>query len=163
MEFSQFNTDCSSNDIPLMERRRFIRHPLCFPLSYKIVGKDGDSSQEKRSSTLDISMGGLLFSARRPAPIGSFVNVKMPFQNKVFNIRAKVAHCDKTTSKNLYNIGVSFYRVADSFKAKLIEQLYLISEFRDLWSVQLGREVTMEEASKEWIKKYSERFRRLYW
>jgi hypothetical protein len=87
----------------------------------------------------------------------------MPFQNKVFNVRAKVVHCDKSAETSLYNIGASFHRLSAAYKVKLIEQLYLISEFRDLRSIQLGREVTLEKASKEWIKRYSERFKRLYW
>jgi hypothetical protein len=87
----------------------------------------------------------------------------MPFEDKVFNVLAKVVHCNKSLDTSLYNVGVSFHRIHDAFKVKLIEQLYLISEYRDLRSIQLGREVSLEEASKEWIRRYSERFRRLYW
>jgi hypothetical protein len=29
--------------------------------------------------------------------------------------------------------------------------------------MQLGRQVSLEEASREWIKRYSERFKRMYW
>jgi RNase P/RNase MRP subunit p30 len=87
----------------------------------------------------------------------------MPFEDKVFKVMAKVVHCNKSLDTNLFNVGVSFYRLRDAFKVKLIEQLYLISEYRDLRSVQLGREVSLEEASREWIRRYSERFRRLYW
>jgi len=146
------------------EKRRFIRHPLCFPLSYKIVDKDADSGgKEARSSTLNISMGGLLFAAKRPVDAGSTIIVKMPFENKVFNIRAKVVHCDKNPETKLNNIGVRFYRTNDAFKVKLIEQIYLISEYRDLRSMQTGKEISLEEASREWIKRYSERFKRMYW
>ena len=87
----------------------------------------------------------------------------MPFQDKVFNVRAKVAHCDKNPETKLYNIGATFQRLSASYKVKLVEQLYLISEFRDLKSIELGREVSLEKASKEWIQRYSARFRKLYW
>ncbi len=89
--------------------------------------------------------------------------LKMPFQNKVFNVRAKVVRCEKSPETKLYNIGASFHRLSAAYKVKLIEQLYLISEFRDLRSVQLGREITLERASREWINRYSERFKKLYW
>ena len=146
------------------ERRRYIRHPVCFPLTYKVIEKGSHKeSREKHSTTINISQGGLLFSAARPVKPESSIVIKMPFQDKVFNVRAKVAHCTRSADTKLYNIGVYFYRFTDAFKVKLIEQMYLISEFRDLWSMQLGREISLEEASREWIKRYSERFKKLYW
>jgi c-di-GMP-binding flagellar brake protein YcgR len=95
--------------------------------------------------------------------MGSTIVVKMPFAEKIFNVRAKVVHCKKSPETKLYNIGVKFYRLNDAFKVKLIEQIYLISEYRDLISMQRGKEVSLEQASKEWIKRYSDRFSKLYW
>lgn len=152
--------------LPFAEKRHFIRHPICFPVAYKIIKKGQDSQtkeKERSSSTINISLGGLLFSARQVVDAGAIILLRLPFQDKIFNVRARVVHCEKSTSAKLYNIGVSFYRIQDAFKTKLIEQIYLISEFCDLWSMQLGREVSLEEASREWIKRYSARFRRLYW
>lgn len=153
------------NVLPISERRRFIRHPLCFPLTYKVLDKAAEKAEksEKKSSSINISMGGILFASRKPVKVGSIIMLKMPFQDKVFNIRAKVAHCDKNEETKLYNIGAAFHRMSAAYKVKLIEQLYLISEFRDLRSIQLGRDITLERASREWIKRYSDRFRRLYW
>lgn len=148
----------------MKERRRFIRHPLCFPLRYRVMEKGAAApGKETSSRTINISIGGLMFSARKPVDKGKLISIRMPFQDKVFNVRAKVVHCDCTGDKKLYNVGVCFYRMNDAFKVKLIEQLYLIAEFRDLWSIQLGREVSLEEASEEWIRRYSKRFERLYW
>jgi hypothetical protein len=152
--------------LPLVEQRHFIRHPLSFPIEYKILEKSSDkrgNGKGERSKTINVSQGGLMFAAKRPVEINSRINIKMPFQDKIFNVRAKVVHCDKSAETNFYNIGVCFFRFTDAFKAKLIEQIYLISEYRDLRSIQLGREIPLEEASREWIKRYSERFKRLYW
>lgn len=157
-------SDKKPKEIAVEERRRFIRHPLCFPLAYKVLDKGArDGKKEARSNTINVSMGGLLFAAKRPVETGSIIVVKMPFENKVFNIRARVVRCDKNPETKLNNIGVRFYRTNDAFKVKLIEQIYLISEYRDLKSMQLGRQVSLEEASREWIKRYSERFKRMYW
>jgi hypothetical protein len=88
----------------------------------------------------------------------------MPLQNKVFKVKAKVVHSSKDSENpKFFNVGVAFYRYSDAFKVKLIEQLYLIDEYRILRSLQLGYEITMEKASEEWIKRYSKRFARLYW
>jgi c-di-GMP-binding flagellar brake protein YcgR len=150
--------------IPVSERRRFIRHPLCFPLAYDVIGSTPTkSAAEKKSTTINISMGGILFASKKSVDPGSAIMLKMPFQNKVFNVRAKVVRCEKSPETKLYNIGASFHRLSAAYKVKLIEQLYLISEFRDLRSVQLGREITLERASREWINRYSERFKKLYW
>jgi len=148
------------------EHRHFIRHPVCFPLSYRMVPpakSDQPPSGEGKATTINISVGGLMFSATHPADIGSKVAIKIPFQDRVFNVKGNVVHCEKSIETKFYNVGINFYRITDAFKVKLIEQIYLISEFRDLWSVQQGREVSLEEASREWIKRYSARFKRLYW
>ena len=108
-------------------------------------------------------MGGLLFAAKRPTKLGSVIVIKMAFQDKIFNVRSKVVYCSKNPETRLYNMGVKFYRIHDAFKVKLIEQLFLISEFRDLQSMKLGHEISLEQASREWIKRYSDRFSRLYW
>jgi len=120
-------------------------------------------AEGKNSNTINISIGGLLFAAKRLVSMGSTIIVKMPFEDKIFNVKARVVHCKKSPETKLYNIGVKFYRLNDAFKVKLIEQIYLISEYRDLKSMQLGRQVSLEEASREWIKRYSERFKRMYW
>ncbi len=160
------NNNRTERDLPFAEKRHFIRHPICFPVAYRIIERSKGSQakgKERSSSTINISLGGLLFSAKQAVDIGALILLKLPFQDKIFNVRARVVHCEKSMSVALYNIGVSFYRIQDAFKTKLIEQIYLISEFRDLRSMQFGREVSLEEASREWIKRYSARFRRLYW
>lgn len=151
------------------ERRHFIRHPMCFPLKYKLVRKwpsrssEGEAGKEETSTTINVSRGGLLFSAKKSVKLDSLIMIRLPFQQKVFKIKAKVVHCTKDKETRMYSIGVCFLRFSDAFKVKLIEQIYLISEYRDLRSIQLGRELTLQEASREWISRYSERFRRLYW
>ena len=155
--------DASSMQI-IIERRHFIRHPISLPLAYKII-KSGESKilEDIRSKTINVSMGGLLFPAKHPVKTDSMIVMRMPFEDKVFNIKAKVVRCLKNRETKLYDIAVSFFRLHEAFKAKMIEQIYLISEYRDLLSLQLGKEVSLEEASRKWIKRYSERFKRLYW
>ncbi|MEI8176388.1 MAG: PilZ domain-containing protein [Candidatus Omnitrophota bacterium] len=153
----------SDDKTPMMERRRFIRHPVCFPLSYRTLEKNASRDDDRVSTTVNLGLGGLMFLAKEPVGVNAKIVVKMPFQDKVFNVRGKVVRCEKSKAEQLYDIGVSFYMLSDAFKAKLIEQMYRISEFRDLLSIQQGKEVQLEEASKEWIKKYSKRFKTLYW
>jgi len=156
--------DKKPREIAVEERRKFIRHPLCFPLAYSVVEKGSPvDKKETRSKTINISVGGLMFAAKHPVDAGATIIVKMPFEDKIFNIKAKVVRCDRNPETKLNNIGVRFYRTNDAFKVKLIEQIYLISEYRDLKSMQTGKQMSLEAASREWIKRYSERFKRMYW
>jgi hypothetical protein len=145
----------------VIEYRRFIRHPLCFPLSYKII--KSSKQDQPRTKTINISLGGLLFPTKEVVEVGAGIIIKMPFESKVFNIRAKVVRCVKSNQAKTYEVAVSFTSPKEAFKVKMIEQIYLIAEYRDLLSLQLGRDVSMEEASQKWIKRYSARFSRLYW
>ena len=150
--------------IQIIERRHFIRHPISLPLAYKVISvKPHKHLKGIRSETINVSIGGLLFPARHSVQNDSIISIKMPFEDKVFNIMAKVVRCLKNPETKLFDIAVSFLRIHEAFKVKMIEQIYLIAEYRDLLNLQLGREVSLEEASRKWIKRYSERFKRLYW
>ncbi len=148
----------------VIEYRHFIRHPLCLPLSYKVIEKSLKKNQENiPSQTINISLGGLLFPSKRPVDPESRIEIKMPFENKVFNIRAHVVRCSQNSETKLYDIAVSFLKTQEAFKAKMIEQIYLIAGYRDMLRLQSGKEVSLEDASRKWIKRYSARFKRLYW
>jgi len=144
----------------MVEKRRFVRHPICYPLEFEQASR----KIRQRCQTKDISEGGLLFLSTHQVECGQIIILKLPIQNKLFKIAAKVVHT-RTDAENpkLYNVGVSFQRYSDAFKVKLIEQIYLIDEYRALCSLQLGREISLEEASKKWIKLYSERFDKMFW
>ena len=141
------------------ERRRFIRHLLVSPLEFQVA----DAKEFQKSHTVNVSEGGLLFVSPHDVEKGQIIKLQMPLYNKVFKITAKVMHTEKNKETGLYNVGVAFINYSDAFKVKLIEQIYLIEEYRVLRSLQLGKEMTLQEASKEWIKRYSERFEKLYW
>ena len=147
------------------ERRRFIRHLLVSPLEFQIEKEaEADKDQKtERSETIDVSEGGLLFMSRQEVVEGMTITLNMPLYDKVFKIKANVVHVSKEEATGLYKVGVSFISYVDAFKVKLIEQIYLIEEYRVLRSLQLGKEMTLQDASKEWIKRYSERFQKLYW
>lgn len=153
----------SKKDIPVIERRHFIRHPIALPLVYQVIRPGTRKVEEGKTRTINAGLGGLLFPSKYPAKPGDILAIKMPFEDKTFSVKAKVVRCSDNPQAKVYDIAVSFFRLYEAFKVKMIEQIYLISEYRDLLSLQEGREVSMEEASQEWIKRYSARFKRMYW
>ena len=146
----------------IIERRRFIRHPISLPLKYKVI-KQGELPEAMEAETKNISIGGLSFPAKRPVKADSMIAISMPFEDKVFNIKARVVRCENNPETRLYDIAVNFFRLHEAFKVKMIEQIYLIAEYRDLLTLETGKEVSLEEASHKWVKRFSRRFSRLYW
>lgn len=142
------------------DRRRFIRHPICIPLEFERVKMP---QRKHKVESVNVSLGGLLFLSRVRIGIGTDITVSLPFKDKIFKVRGRVVRCDKDATARLYHTGISFLKVAEAFKVKLVEQLHFIEEYRCLRSVQLNREVSLPEASREWIKRYSRQFRELYW
>ncbi|MDD5060592.1 MAG: PilZ domain-containing protein [Candidatus Omnitrophica bacterium] len=145
----------------VIERRRFIRHPISLPLVYKVIKPN--TSADGKSETKNISIGGLSFPSKKAVQPDSMIAIRMPFEDKVFNIKAKVVRCENNSETKLYDIAVNFFRLHEAFKVKMIEQIYLIAEYRDLLILQSGKEVSLEEASRKWVKRFSKRFKRLYW
>ncbi len=135
------------------ERRRFIRHLLVNPVRFRV---EGDSKQFEKTETVNVSEGGLMFTTREKVKTGSVIELEMPLYDKSFKIKATVVHCEDDKADGQYRIGVAFTSYADAFKIKLIEQIYLIEEYRVLRSLQLGKDITLEAASKEWIERYFE-------
>ncbi len=144
--------------MPKKEKRKFIRHLLVSPLEYQLSGQETE-----RSETINVSEGGLLFMAKQEVSVGTLIKIQIPLYEKIFRIKAKVAHVAKDAETGLFRVGVFFSTYSDAFKVKLIEQIYLIEEYRVLRSLQMGKEIPLPEASKEWIKRYSARFQKLYW
>jgi len=142
------------------EKRRFLRHLLVYPLQFQVSEEKGFEKTE----TVNVSEGGLMFLSAKNVKEGETIKINIPLYDKVFHINAKVCHCAKDESNSsMFRVGVEFMTYQDAFKVKLIEQIYLIEEYRVLRSLQLGRDISLQEASKEWIKRYSERFKKLYW
>ena len=150
--------------LQVIECRNFIRHPMCLPLSYRVIEKTPKKDQNgTRSQTINVSLGGLLFPSKHPVDVQSRIEIKMPFEGKVFNVRALVVRCTRNLETSAYDVAVSFLKIQEAFKVKMIEQIYLIAGYRDMLSLESGEEISLEEASRKWIERYSERFKRLYW
>ena len=146
--------------LTMKERRQFVRHPICYPLEFEHAPR----KRCERSHTINVSEGGLLFLSRRVVERGKTITLKLPVQNRLFKVKARVVHVNEDKENpRLYNVGVAFYQHSDAFRVKLIEQIYLIDEYRAFRSIQLSRDVSFEEASKEWIRRYSKKFDELFW
>ena len=88
--------------VPMKERRHFIRHPVCYPLEFEYAPKN----IRERSYTTNISEGGLLFLSKHHVHCGKIIILKIPIQNKLFKVRARVIHVRQNIENPNLTVGI---------------------------------------------------------
>ncbi|KJJ84804.1 type IV pilus assembly PilZ [Candidatus Omnitrophus magneticus] len=142
-------------------RRRFDKHVIASPLHYEIV----DNPSKIDLNTFYSSEGGLLFASKHEVFPDEIIILKIPLYDKNFEIRAKVIYTAKSPEPEIdqFKVAVVFCSPSDAFRIKLVEQICLIEEYRIYRSLALTREILLQDASNEWIARYSEKFKKMYW
>ena len=138
------------------EKRRFFRHPISVPIRLRV----SDNEQTYPSHSSDISLGGLNFSWSKKLSRGTLLDITIPVKEKMFDIRAKVVYSKEDRKSARFRTGVSFIDFPSAFKAKLAEEVLQILEYRKSISRERGYEVSEEEAAKQWVSSFAERFGR---
>jgi len=133
--------------------RQFIRHPIDVPVEIGISGADPPACYH----THDISLGGLAFRSGCAVTPGQSVDIGIGLVQPPFRARARVAWC-RPHPLSGYELGVTFLDADDAFRARMVEQLCHIEDYR--LSVQRieGRELDVDAAAAEWIEKYAAQF-----
>ena len=133
--------------------RRFIRHTADVPIEVRSV--PGSAPVVQRG--LNVSEGGLAFLSDTCPSVEDTLEVRIPGVDPPFEAHARVAWC-RTQADGRYLVGVQFLDAADTFRARMVEQVCTIEKYRSDVSEQEGRELTSHEAAAEWIEKYAGRF-----
>lgn len=149
-----YNSAMLKNHLKIEEKRLFYRHPIHVPMRLNL--SDKKTALESQSS--DISLGGLSFLWRDKLGKGNLLNLTIPVKEKMFHVKAKVVYSKEDRKTGRFKTGVSFCDWPSAFKAKLAEEALEILEYRKLISVELGREVSEEEAAEKWIQKFASSF-----
>lgn len=153
------------------EVREFIRHTINFPIEFRLLEDDEhpDASQlpdlidhgadAKRTvgESVNVGFGGLAFESNFCPKIGDLIEIRIPTVNPPFIAKASVAWC-RTEPDGGYMIGASFLDASDAFRSRMVQQVCSIENYRKEVSANEGRELTVQEASNEWISKYAGRF-----
>jgi len=138
------------------ERRRYVRHPIHFPIAIRRGGGDEDT----RSHIGNLSEGGLCFDSPLSWTPESTLEVSFPVGDRLFTLQATVVRC--VASDDKYLVGVAFLEPQTSFRMKLAEQVLRIEELRRDLSRERGEEVSNEEAARLWVDDYARDFAELY-
>jgi len=137
--------------------REYIRHPTNVPL--EVIPQ---SAKEQLCLGLNnlplnnISQGGLSFYSPTRIHTNTVVKIKIRAIKPVFKANAVVQWCEK--SKDKFELGVQFLDKDDAFKARMVEQVCHIDQYRKETQQLTGRRMTWNKASIEWIEKNGKNF-----
>ena len=130
--------------------RSFIRHPTDIPIEIRLA----DQSCE-RESLRNVSRGGLCFLYPEAAPVGSTIIVRIALTSPPFEVNCQVTWCQ--ADGNAWQVGVEFLDRDDLFRARMVEQICHIEQYRRMREGE-GHALSSQEAALEWIERYADAF-----
>lgn len=132
--------------------RSFIRHPSDIPIDFQLEELITDGGDYLRN----VSHGGLAFSAKVAVSPGTTIRIKIPLIQPAFQAIGKVTWCHP--QNNEFEIGVQFMDEGDTFRARMVEQICHIEQYKQETFEKEGRKLSGEQAAIEWIEKYANEF-----
>lgn len=130
--------------------RNFIRHPSCIPIEF------GSCSAGIRALASNVSVGGLAFDSDHQVNPGDVVALKIATVSPVFEASAQVMWCKPKNTG--FELGVAFLDQEDAFRARMVEQICHIENYKEQVQQTEHRELSSEEAAHEWISKFADEF-----
>ncbi len=118
---------------------------------------DNDVTPNHPCDSLDnVSLGGLAFKSPQPIPNGQSIKISFPLLDKSHCLTGLVVWNKK--SANGFEIGMEFDRPDQLFHLRMIEQICHIEHYRTEVKHHEGRQLSSEQAAKEWISRYASDF-----
>jgi len=131
--------------------RSFIRHPTGIPIEISLEVQSNKSEQLR-----NVSRGGLCFIYPEATPVGSQIIVRIALTSPPFEARCQVTWCQ--ADGNAWQVGVEFIDQDDLFRARMVEQICHIEQYRRAVRASEGRAMSSHEAALEWIERYADAF-----
>ena len=136
------------------EKREFFRHPIKVPIQLTRVVNNAALNARAE----DLSQGGLAFFWPESIPEGTYLQLSIPVEKRLFKMNAHVTHSQKDEDTGLFKTGVCFEDSVSSFRAKLAEEILQIRQYREKMSLLRGHPFSEEDAAKIWIDRNAEDF-----
>jgi len=134
--------------------RRHIRQVTGIPIEVNLEYHQNHRAAE--DTITNVSLGGLCFIASDRLEVHEAIQVRIPLLDKQASIDARVAWCNKT--ERGYEVGLEFNDPEEVERLKMIEQICQIEDFRKQLERQQGRNLSSEQAAREWIGRYAGEF-----
>jgi len=134
--------------------RCFSRHSSAIPIDFQLEQLVQAGSELLKN----IGQGGLSFHSKIYVEPGATIRVKIPLIKPIFQALGEVIWCHQEGDD--YLIGVRFLDEDAVFRARMVEQICHIEQYKKDVQEKEGRRLNSEEAAKEWIHKFAMRFPR---
>lgn len=132
--------------------REYIRHPSSIPLEVKIADLPGPQNEYLNN----VSLGGLSFHSKNKLETGAGITIRIPLLRETIQVSGQVVWCNEQSPG--YEVGVAFRDREEAFRTRMVEQICHIEQYRNEVLELEHRQLTSEQAAKEWIKKYAGSF-----
>jgi hypothetical protein len=133
--------------------RSFIRHDTDLPIEVKV-----ETGAPSSNPLRNVSHGGLSFRHHAALPVGAQVRVAIAVAGPAFEALCRVVWCQP--EGKTWQLGVVFLDQEDLFRARMIEQVCQIEQYRKDERQYHGRNLSGQEAALEWIGKFAAGFPR---
>ena len=134
--------------------RNFIRHPADIPI--KIIKNESDDYY--RQPLQDISIGGLRCRLNEPLAIGDEIKIIIDLVEPILEISGRVVWC--RAADTAYELGIEYQGEEDVYRLRMVEQICHIEHYRKEIQIREGRNISSEQAAREWIDKFADGFPR---
>ncbi|WP_372863084.1 PilZ domain-containing protein [Spongiibacter sp.] len=132
--------------------REYLRHPSNIPVEVEVVER-----RERRSAqACDVSIAGLCCEVDKPVQPGSDVTFKVPSLSVDYTGHGRVVWCKPSAGR--YQLGIEFCSGRDAYRARMVEQICQIEDYRCRVAECEGRSLDGEEAAAEWISRFAATF-----
>jgi len=134
------------------ERRTFIRHPTEIPIEVAT----GEGVARGGRHLHDVSLGGISFESEFCPELGEIIEIRIPSVKPQFRTRGRVVWC--RTCDTGYEVGAQFLEETDAFRARMVEQVCHIEDYRRRVYEAEGRFLSGDQAAREWIQRFASTF-----
>ena len=131
--------------------RHFIRHPVSIPIT-----TDYANVAPEVCEASNVGIGGLTFSCKEEFKPGAILHLRIAYVVPAFETQARVVWCHR--QEGAFELGVEFLSADDAFRARMVEQVCHIEEYKQQVSQSEGRMLSSKEAADEWIHKFAHGF-----
>lgn len=131
--------------------RTYIRHPTAIPVQLSPGARESTHVNAR-----NLSAGGLCFLTDEPVKPGTKVEFRIPLVQPEYLGSGVVMWSHEHRPKG-YEVGIKFTSDDEFFRARMVEQVCCIEDYRQRVSLK-GRHLSSEEAALEWIVKYAAEF-----
>ncbi len=134
--------------------RRYVRQVTGIPVEVSLDYRPDYRADD--DTITNISLGGLCFVASDRLDVDESIQVRVPLLNQESSLAGRVVWCEK--SERGYEVGLEFDNPDEVERLKMIDQICQIEQFRQQVGQQDGRDLSSEEAAREWIRRYAGEF-----